>query len=195
MLGVLLGLYGLLLPTLRRRGVSLPSLRLFHTEEEHEAVDSLIAELERSGFRHTAFESKPLAPRPSSSSPAPASREAPRAASTPPALDDDERDEEVDAPGHRDDVETDDLATSDSEDEVEAPAGDVDAAESTEEGEERSSWDSEDEGLMALFDEASDYYRAPLVIREAIPECTIDELLEEARAVRRLLGGRSGPPR
>src|SRR3989304_4116453 len=69
--GVRLGLYGLLPPTLRRRGISLPVPHVFRSEDDHDPVENLIAELEKSGFRQSAFESKPLALRPS---PAPAAR-------------------------------------------------------------------------------------------------------------------------
>jgi hypothetical protein len=175
-------------------GISLPSPRRFRGEGEHYPVDNLIAELERSGFRSTAFEAKPKQERPATPTPVPAEKTPPREPLLP--LDDAESQQDADADEDYEPA-ADTLGGETDDDEAESDAADDGGTGGEDEDtddDSKSNWDSEDEGLMALFDEASEYYRAPLVIREAIPECTIDELLEDARSLRRLLGGAGRTP-
>ena len=189
-IGIMLGLYGLLMPVARRHGLtlSLPRLRLptpAPKDEYGSQLENVLAELESAGFRDSPFE-VPQVKSPQAEVPAPAVVQVTSVASPVRA--------EAVAMG---------AAVADAEPlivEVEAAEEESLPAELVLETEEEESVEPEaeeaaapeaeglDNEMMALFAEVKEKSSTPAALRDAIPAVTIEELLAEARATRQLLG-------
>jgi hypothetical protein len=186
-IGIGLGLYGLFMPMLRRRGLilRLPSLKLpaRPSRPEEEQLESVLAELESSGFRSSAFQAPEV----------PALLEPTLRVVHVPA-----------APGESDSAaEVDDgegslqgdLDLSQDEEPAEPPleasSPEPPEPEAEPQAEESAvaAADGLDPEMMALFAEVAAKSTTPEALRDAIPEVEILDLLAEARAVRQMLSG------
>ncbi len=210
--GILLGVYGLFMPSARKRGFSLnlPRPRLPGKGED---VDQLIAELEQSGFRNSPFEARMAAPavvKPPSVARGPGAAPRPRpavpaapavksvAASSlddddedgppPPSLPlrgyDDEEEEELDP------VVAELLAEVQAAQEaaaLEAPVADAFAFEDAPEEPAPADGEAAPDAMLNLFAETVVESRTSEALRNAVPQVAIEGLLAQAREMRALL--------
>jgi hypothetical protein len=193
-IGILLGLYGLLMPVLRRRGLtlSLPRLRrpFSSPPDDYGELDDVLVDvddLESAGYRNSAFEAPPLVPLEAApprvvqvtSWTAPASEPPPDDDATLLALE--PGDEAVDLLEELPELEGDELPASlDETVEVEAPPEEPSA------GQQPAGMNSD---MMALFSSKEEKSSLPEALRDAYPHVTMEELLADARAIHQLLSG------
>jgi hypothetical protein len=202
-IGIMLGLYGLLMPIARRRGLtfSLPHIRRPFSSQpaEYDALDDVLLDLESTGFRNSSFEAPtpseapPLEP-PDQAAPrvvqvtswvAPASAPPPDSDATLPPL---ETADAVDIPDATDTL-MDDIPNLDAASLPESVQNTVEVTAQYEEPPGDGKGEGLDLDMMALFSGGEVEPALPEALRDAFPEVTMDELLADARSLRQLLSG------
>jgi hypothetical protein len=202
--GILLGLYGLLMPIARRRGLTLklPRIRLPSAsppDEYGDQLEDVLAELEGSNFRSSVFEVPPPPAAPDASAPR-VIQVAPGAWTAPAETQDTLRatlvaEQEMELPELEEAPLPEANAAGDPMEMESVPPENTSAeaeAQVEAEAEEEASAEAAPEGanadMMALFSAVSEKSVMPEALRDAIPAVTMEELLAEARAIRQMIG-------